>query len=47
MLVDPNSELPLRKIDLGAYTIEYGKSFRDLTAAIIILLIVYYFFSIK
>jgi hypothetical protein len=47
MLVDPNSELPLRKIDLGAYTIEYGKSLRDLTVSIIILLVVYYFFNIK
>ncbi len=47
MFVDPDSDLAGKKIKIGNYTIEYGKSFRDFIVLILILLLTYFLFSTK
>lgn len=47
MFVDPDSNLAGKKINMGNYTIEYGKSFRDFIVLVLILLLTYFLFSAK
>lgn len=47
MFVDPDSNLASKKIKMGNYTIEYGKSFRDFIVLVLILLLTYFLFSTK
>lgn len=47
MFVDPNSDLAGKKIKMGNYIIEYGKSFRDFIVLVLILLLTYFLFSAK
>ena len=47
MFIDPYSDLSVKKIKMGNYTIEYGKSFGEILVLVIILLLTYFLFSTK
>jgi|TARA_B100001142_G_C14339671_1_gene657315 hypothetical protein len=47
MFIDPESDLAGKKIKIGNYMIEYGKSFRDFIVLVLILLLTYCLFSTK
>ncbi len=47
MILDPQHELPKKSITFGQYSINYGKSMRDLTVSTIILIVIYFLFSSK
>ena len=47
MFIDPDRDLAGKKIKLGNYIIEYGKSFRDFIVLVLVLLLTYFLFSTK
>tara|TARA_B100001758_G_scaffold41910_1_gene33068 strand:+ start:6239 stop:6502 length:264 start_codon:yes stop_codon:yes gene_type:complete len=47
MFIDPESDLAGKKIKIGNYMIEYGKSFRDFIVLVLILLLTYFLFRTK
>lgn len=47
MILDPQQELPKKSVTFGQYSINYGKSMRDLTVSTIILIVIYFLFSSK
>ena len=47
MILDPQQELPQKSVTIGQYSINYGKTMRDLTVSSIILVVIYFLFSSK
>jgi hypothetical protein len=47
MILDPQQELPKKSVTIGQYSINYGKSMRDLTVSTIILIVIYFLFNSK
>ena len=47
VFLDPDSNLARKKIKMGNYTIEYGKSFGDFVVLVLILLLTYFLFSTR
>ena len=47
MFVDPDSNFPNKKLKFGMYTLEYGKSFRELVVLLLILILTYFLFKTK
>ena len=46
-MIDPDHTLSQMKFQIGDYSINYGKSFRDTFVSFIILIIIYFLFSSK
>jgi hypothetical protein len=47
MFIDPDSDLAGKRVKVGKYTVEYGKSFRDFIVLVLILLLTYFLFRTK